>query len=69
MSALGQKRTFSHVRYTPKSGHRNPLARCPLCAISGHLGPRHHVLVHYGDRAGSKNARRGHLGEDEPVAF
>jgi len=25
-----------HVRFTPKSGHRNSLQRCPLCANSGH---------------------------------
>src|SRR6516164_8497808 len=25
------------VRFTPKSGHRNSVMRCPLCAKSGHL--------------------------------
>ena len=25
-----------NVRFTPKSGHRNSAARCPLCAISRH---------------------------------
>ena len=24
------------VRFTPKSGHRNSAAQCPLCAKSGH---------------------------------
>jgi len=24
------------VHFTPKSGHRNSLAKCPLCANSGH---------------------------------
>ena len=41
MSALGQKQTSAHarprhVRFTPKSGHWNPVAKCPLCAESGH---------------------------------
>src|SRR6516165_9563838 len=38
MSALGQKRTLKrppNVRFTPKSGHRNSLVECPLCATSG----------------------------------
>jgi hypothetical protein len=25
------------VRFTPKSGHWNSAAQCPLCAISGHV--------------------------------
>src|SRR5215469_10497211 len=39
MSALGQKQTSAtcprHVRFTPKSGHRNSVVECPLCAKSG----------------------------------
>jgi len=42
-----------NVRYVPKADIR----------------AGHHVLFHYGDRAGSKNARARHLGDDEPVAF
>jgi len=32
-----------HVRFTPKSGHRNSVVECPLCAKSGHsaYGPAH----------------------------
>ena len=35
-----------NVRFTPKSGHRNSLTECPLCANSGlmhcsNLDPRH----------------------------
>src|SRR6516225_2990366 len=26
-----------NVRFTPKSGHRNSLTGCPLCATSGHM--------------------------------
>ena len=53
MSALGQKQTSKHcpvnVRFTPKSGHRNSVVRCPLCAKSRHWAPqqkrRYSILV------------------------
>jgi hypothetical protein len=32
MSALGQKRTFRNVRFTPESGHCRALRGLPLCA-------------------------------------
>ena len=38
MSALGQKRTFPDVRFTPKSGQVQCNSVCLLCAISGHSG-------------------------------
>src|SRR5215471_1699324 len=39
MSALGQADIREHlinVRFTPKSGRWNSVAKCPLCAKSGH---------------------------------
>src|SRR5262249_40703821 len=27
----------SNVRFTPRSGHRNSVEECPLCAKSGHM--------------------------------
>ena len=40
MSALGQKADIAasptDVRFTPKSGHWNSAAKCPLCAKSRH---------------------------------
>ena len=45
---------LGHVRFTPKSGHRNSVVECPLCAKSGH---RAALFDHFvGD---GKNAR-GH---------
>jgi len=35
MSALGHAAPPSNVRFTPKSGHWNSAAQCPLCAKSG----------------------------------
>ena len=38
MSALGQQQTSKrpvNVCFTPKSGHRNSVVECPLCAKSG----------------------------------
>jgi hypothetical protein len=32
------------VRFTPKSGHRNSVVGCPLCAISGLLQRSKHHL-------------------------
>src|SRR5215469_9114894 len=32
----------THVRFTPKSGHRNSVGECPLCAKSGH-SPIHSI--------------------------
>ena len=34
-----------NVRFTPKSGHRNSVVECPLCAKSGHL-PRLWKMSH-----------------------
>jgi hypothetical protein len=28
-----------NVRFTSESGHQNSVAKCPLCAKSGHLKP------------------------------
>src|SRR5262249_21457252 len=43
MSAEGQKADMAahsfDVRFTPKSGHWNSVAECPLCAKSGHPTP------------------------------
>ena len=34
-----------NVRFTPKSGHRNSAAECPLCAKSGHPTATHNPMV------------------------
>src|SRR3974377_1355376 len=34
----------SNVRFTPKSGHRNSVVECPLCAKSGHMQCSKRVL-------------------------
>jgi hypothetical protein len=33
--SFGGKHTLRYVRFTPKSGHWNSTAKCPLCAKSG----------------------------------
>src|SRR5215467_13864937 len=33
------------VRFTPKSGHWNSVARCPLCAKSGHSALRQRLAL------------------------
>jgi hypothetical protein len=53
---LGSKadiqRSLTDVRFTPESGHWNPLARCPLWAKSRHsaYGPAHDVFGPPGER-------------------
>ena len=34
----------SNVRFTPKSGHRNSAAKCPLCAKSGHYAAQQNSI-------------------------
>ena len=41
----------THVRFTPKSGHWNSPAECPLCAKSGHERALFDHLVGNGERA------------------
>src|SRR6516165_3440472 len=38
VSTLYWRGPLTNVRFTPKSGHRNSAAKCPLCANSGHPG-------------------------------
>ena len=46
-----------NVRFTPKSGHWNSVAECPLCAISRHSALRQRLALfdHY-DARGTERA-------------
>src|SRR5262249_36525368 len=55
--------TVGNVRFTPKSGHWNSVASCPLCAKSGHSALRKRTALFDHLVGGSKKSvRHGSLG-------
>ena len=64
-----------HVRFTPKSGHWNSAARCPLCAKSGQSAAQqsglfdHLVGAGEHDRRHGEAERLGDLEVDDKIEF
>src|SRR6516225_4450673 len=56
----GRPRPDLYVRFTPKSGHWNPVVKCPLCAKSRHSVLRKKSLFDHLVGAGEQRLRDDH---------